>query len=255
MMKRADQLLLDKGLCDSRTQAQRAIKEGRVSYLDLEWRTLSKPGIKLAENTELQITLAEVDQYVSRGALKLKSAVEICQIDLTDVHAIDVGQSTGGFTDFLVKHGASSVLGIEVGHDQLADKLRANPKVTCLEGYNARKLKPELKAFSPAGKFDLAVMDVSFISQTLILPGLCQLLDTGSYLVTLVKPQFELGKEHIGKGGIVKSTDLYGELEERFKTLMIELNMRVVTYIDSPIKGGDGNHEFLLVAVKDPLTQ
>jgi len=254
-MKRADQLLLDKGLCDSRTQAQRAIKEGRVSYLDLEWRTLSKPGIKLAENTELQITLAEVDQYVSRGALKLKSAVEICQIDLTDVHAIDVGQSTGGFTDFLVKHGASSVLGIEVGHDQLADKLRANPKVTCLEGYNARKLKPELKAFSPAGKFDLAVMDVSFISQTLILPGLCQLLDTGSYLVTLVKPQFELGKEHIGKGGIVKSTDLYGELEERFKTLMIELNMRVVTYIDSPIKGGDGNHEFLLVAVKDPLTQ
>ena len=254
-MKRADQLLLDKGLCDSRTQAQRAIKEGRVSYLDLEWRTLSKPGIKLAENTELQITLAEVDQYVSRGALKLKSAVEICQIDLTDVHAIDVGQSTGGFTDFLVRHGASSVLGIEVGHDQLADKLRANPKVTCLEGYNARKLKPELKAFSPAGKFDLAVMDVSFISQTLILPGLCQLLDTGSYLVTLVKPQFELGKEHIGKGGIVKSTDLYGELEERFKTLMIELNMRVVTYIDSPIKGGDGNHEFLLVAVKDPLTQ
>ena len=254
-MKRADQLLLDKGLCDSRTQAQRAIKEGRVSYLDLEWRTLSKPGIKLAENTELQITLAEVDQYVSRGALKLKSAVEICQIDLTDVHAIDVGQSTGGFTDFLVQHGASSVLGIEVGHDQLADKLRANPKVTCLEGYNARKLKPELKAFSPAGKFDLAVMDVSFISQTLILPGLCQLLDTGSYLVTLVKPQFELGKEHIGKGGIVKSTDLYGELEERFKTLMIELNMRVVTYIDSPIKGGDGNHEFLLVAVKDPLTQ
>jgi 23S rRNA (cytidine1920-2'-O)/16S rRNA (cytidine1409-2'-O)-methyltransferase len=254
-MKRADQLLLDKGLCDSRTQAQRAIKEGRVSYLDLEWRTLSKPGIKLAENTELQITLAEVDQYVSRGALKLKSAVEICQIDLTDVHAIDVGQSTGGFTDFLVQQGASSVLGIEVGHDQLADKLRANPKVTCLEGYNARKLKPELKAFSPAGKFDLAVMDVSFISQTLILPGLCQLLDTGSYLVTLVKPQFELGKEHIGKGGIVKSTDLYGELEERFKTLMIELNMRVVTYIDSPIKGGDGNHEFLLVAVKDPLTQ
>ncbi|NRQ02358.1 TlyA family RNA methyltransferase [Marinobacterium sp. xm-d-530] len=254
-MKRADQLLLDKGLCDSRTQAQRTIKEGRVSYLDKAWRILSKPGIKLPESTEFQVTLSEVDQYVSRGALKLKGAVEICQIDLNDVHAIDVGQSTGGFTDYLVQQGAASVLGIEVGHDQLAQKLRSNPKVTCLEGYNARELKPELKAYSPTGQFDLAVMDVSFISQTLILPGLCQLLDRGSYLVTLVKPQFELGKEHIGKGGIVKSTDLYKELEERFKTLMSELEMRVVTYIDSPIKGGDGNHEFLLVAVKDPLTQ
>jgi 23S rRNA (cytidine1920-2'-O)/16S rRNA (cytidine1409-2'-O)-methyltransferase len=254
-MKRADQLLLDQGLCESRTQAQRAIKEGRVSYLDKEWRTLSKPGIKLSESTEFKITLAEVDQYVSRGALKLKGAVEICQIDLNGVHAIDVGQSTGGFTDYLVQQGAASVLGIEVGHDQLAEKLRSNPKVTCLEGYNARELKPELKTHSPAGKFDLAVMDVSFISQTLILPGLCQLLDTGSQLVTLVKPQFELGKEHIGKGGIVKSTTLYKELEERFKTLMNELEMRVVTYIDSPIKGGDGNQEFLIVAVKDPLTQ
>ena len=97
-MKRADQLLLDKGLCDSRTQAQRAIKEGRVSYLDKEWRTLNKPGIKLPDTTELTITLADVDQFVSRGALKLKGAVEICQIDLNGVHAIDVGQSTGGFT-------------------------------------------------------------------------------------------------------------------------------------------------------------
>lgn len=254
-MKRADQLLLDKGLCESRTQAQRAIKEGRVSYLDKEWRTLNKPGIKLPEPTELKITLAEVDQYVSRGALKLKGAVEICNLDINGVHAIDVGQSTGGFTDYLVQHGAESVLGIEVGHDQLADKLRANPKVTCLEGYNARELQPELKAHSPVGRFDLAVMDVSFISQTLILPGLCQLLDTGSHLITLIKPQFELGKEHIGKGGIVKSTELYGELEERFKTLLFELEMRVLTYIDSPIKGGDGNQEFLLVAVKDPLTQ
>jgi 23S rRNA (cytidine1920-2'-O)/16S rRNA (cytidine1409-2'-O)-methyltransferase len=254
-MKRADQLLLDKGLCDSRTQAQRAIKEGRVSFFDREWRRLSKPGLKLAETTELQITLAEVDQYVSRGALKLKGAVEICEINLNGMHAIDVGQSTGGFTDYLLQQGAASVLGIEVGHDQLADKLRANPRVTCLEGYNARELKPELKAHSPVGKFDIAVMDVSFISQTLILPGLCQLLDTGSCLVTLVKPQFELGKEHIGKGGIVKSTELYAELEERFKALLFELEMRVLTYIDSPIKGGDGNQEFLLVAVKDPLTQ
>lgn len=254
-MKRADQLLLDKGLCDSRTQAQRAIKEGRVSYLDKEWRTLNKPGIKLPDTTELTITLADVDQFVSRGALKLKGAVEICQIDLNGVHAIDVGQSTGGFTDYLLQQGAESVLGIEVGHGQLAQKLRSNPKVACLEGYNARELKPELKALSPTGKFDLAVMDVSFISQTLILPGLCRLLDRGSYLVTLIKPQFELGKEHIGKGGIVKSTELYKELGERFKTLMTELEMRVVTYIDSPIKGGDGNQEFLLVAVKDPLTQ
>lgn len=254
-MKRADQLLLDKGLCDSRTQAQRAIKEGRVSYLDKEWRTLNKPGIKLPDTTELTITLADVDQFVSRGALKLKGAVEICQIDLNGVHAIDVGQSTGGFTDYLLQQGAESVLGIEVGHYQLAQKLRSNPKVTCLEGYNARELEPELKALSPTGKFDLAVMDVSFISQTLILPGLCRLLDRGSHLVTLVKPQFELGKEHIGKGGIVRSTELYKELEERFKTLMTELEMRVVTYIDSPIKGGDGNQEFLLVAVKDPLTQ
>ncbi len=254
-MKRADQLLIDRGLCNSRTQAQRAIKEGRVSYLDKEWRRLSKPGIKLPETTEFQITLSEVDQYVSRGALKLKGAVEICNIDLNGVHAIDVGQSTGGFTDYLVQHGAASVIGIEVGHDQLAQKLRSNPKVTCLEGYNARELKPQLKDHSPTGQFDIAVMDVSFISQTLILPGLCKLLDKGSHLITLVKPQFELGMEHIGKGGIVKSTELYKELEVRFTTLMSELEMKVITYIDSPIKGGDGNQEFLLVAVKDPLTQ
>ena len=249
-MKRIDQLLVEKGHCASRAQAQRVLKEGRVSVDDCN---ITKASTKVSEESSITIAFDESDRYVSRGALKLKGATEIAHLDFTDLCVIDVGQSTGGFTDYLLQHGAQFVLGIEVGHDQLAASLKDDLRVLCIEGYNARNLEPNLIEHSPTKRFDIAVMDVSFISQKLILPGLCALLDEGARLITLVKPQFELGPEHIGKGGIVKSTNLYGTLEREFKTLVGELGMRVEHYIESPIKGGDGNVEFLLIAIKDPL--
>lgn len=254
-VQRIDQLLVDQGHASSRAQAQRMIKEGRVQICLPNWQRVSKPGLKLSPDTPLRVTPDESDRYVSRGALKLKAAVEQFNLEVSGVNAIDIGQSTGGFSDYLVQHGAASVLGIEVGHSQLAEKLRQEPSITCLEGYNARELSPELCQHSPSGQFNFAVMDVSFISQTLILPGLCALLSPGALLVSLVKPQFELGPESIGKGGIVRSAELYPQLEARMKGLFASLGMSVLGYIDSPIKGGDGNREFLLIARKDPPLQ
>jgi 23S rRNA (cytidine1920-2'-O)/16S rRNA (cytidine1409-2'-O)-methyltransferase len=248
-MKRIDQLLVDKGHCASRAQAQRTIKEGRVS---VDGSSITKASTKVSNESIITVVFDESDQYVSRGALKLKGASETAQLDFTNLCAIDVGQSTGGFTDYLLQNGAQFVLGIEVGHDQLADVLKQDPRVVCLEGYNARNLEANLIDHSPTRHFDLAVMDVSFISQKLILPSLCALLDEGSRLITLVKPQFELGPEHIGKGGIVKSTNLYSALQQEFIMLIGKLGMRVEHYMESPIKGGDGNIEFLLIAIKDP---
>lgn len=247
---RLDQLLVERQLVASRAQAQRVIKERRVEADLRGWQVLDKSSFKLDADTPIRIEPDESDKYVSRGALKLKAAQEQFHLDFNDLVAIDVGQSTGGFTDYLLQHGAAAVIGIEVGQDQLAARLREDPRVTCIEGYNARNLEPDLVSKSPTMKFDLAVMDVSFISQTLILPGLCSLLSQGSQLITLIKPQFELGPEHIGRGGLVRSQHLYPQLKQQMCELVTELGMEVEGYIPSPIKGGDGNQEFLLVARK-----
>lgn len=247
-MIRLDQLLVDRQLVTSRAQAQRVIAEGRVHIDQAGWQLATKNSLKLSSDTPVKIEADESDLYVSRGALKLKAAHDEFKLDFSGLFAIDVGQSTGGFTDYLLQHGASGVLGIEVGHDQLAQRLREDKRVTCLEGYNARELDPALLAYSPADRFDIAVMDVSFISQTLILPGLCALLKPGARLITLVKPQFEVGQEHIGRKGLVKSSELYPILETKMRDLVSSLGMSVQGYIPSPIKGGDGNQEFILVA-------
>lgn len=250
MLVRLDQLLVERHLVQSRAQAQRVIKEGRV-HIDLDgWQLASKNSIKIPHDTAIKIEEDESDLYVSRGALKLKAAHEQFRLEFKDCVAIDVGQSTGGFTDYLLQHGARSVVGIEVGHDQLAQRLREDSRVVCIEGYNARNLSADLLKQSPTQRFDFAVMDVSFISQTLILPGLCALLESGAKLITLVKPQFELGAQHIGRGGLVKSIHLYSQLESQMCQLVNTLDMQVEGYIPSPIKGGDGNQEFILVATK-----
>lgn len=254
MSVRLDQLLVERGFVDSRSQAQRVIKEGRVEVQLGDWQVVSKSSLKLDLDTPVRIIEDESDRYVSRGALKLKGAHEQFNLSFDGKVAIDVGQSTGGFTDYLLQNGAAAVIGIEVGHDQLAKKLREDPRVVCIEGYNARNLQADLISKSPSGNFDYAVMDVSFISQTLILPGLIRLLSPGSRLVTLVKPQFELGPEHIGRGGLVKSTHLYDKLQQDMQRLVSDLGMDVEGYIPSPIKGGDGNQEFILVAKKRPAT-
>jgi len=249
-MQRLDLLLVERGLCQSRTHAQRLIKEQCVSgQYKNRWQTLTKPGLKVDEDIELEVTPGEADQYASRGALKLLAGLEITQLDVKGITAIDVGQSSGGFTDCLLQAGATHVVGIEVGHDQLIPRLREDDRVSCYEGMNARDLPDSLREHTQNHQgFDLAVMDVSFISQTKILPSLVPLLKDGATLISLVKPQFEVGKEGIGSGGIVRDPSLYPQVERMIKEHCESLGLVIDHYIESPIKGGDGNREFLICA-------
>ncbi|BFM18680.1 TlyA family RNA methyltransferase [Maricurvus nonylphenolicus] len=249
-MVRADLLLVEKGLSKSRTHAQKAIAAGRVEYkLAGQWQSLSKPSVKLEEATELRIAGDDSDRYVSRGGLKLEAAINQFAIPIEDKLCLDVGQSTGGFTDCLLQANAKLVVGVDVGRDQLDQTLRSNSRVVCYEGINARDLPAEkLLSHTEEQGFDVAVMDVSFISQSKILPSLTPLIKQNGYLISLVKPQFEVGKEGIGKGGIVKDAALYHQVEHRIKQQVESLGLTTQAYIDSPIKGGDGNREFLLIA-------
>ncbi|MBV0932946.1 TlyA family RNA methyltransferase [Marinobacterium weihaiense] len=248
-MQRLDTLLVERGLADTRTRAQRLIKDGRVQARLGGWKVQYKPGLKLAEDTPLQVETREEDRFVSRGALKLQHILQALQLQPAGLHAIDVGQSTGGFTDCLLQADISAVVGIEVGHDQLHPRLRHDPRVTCLEGYNARELSPKLCEHTPDARgFDLAVMDVSFISQRLILPSLAPLIRPGGWLLTLVKPQFEVGPGHIGKGGIVRDASLYAEVRNSIEACCLAQGLQPLYWDESPIKGGDGNREFLLGA-------
>ncbi len=250
-MQRLDMLLVERGLTDSRSRAQRLIKQGRVRAELGQWQVVTKPGLKLETDTPLQVEADIEDQYVSRGALKLLHIMEALNIDPKGLTAIDVGQSTGGFTDCLVQADIAKVVGIEVGHDQLHPRLREDSRVICLEGYNARTLSTNLLEHTQNQQgFDVAVMDVSFISQTLILPGLAKLIRPDGWLLTLVKPQFEVGPEHIGKGGLVKDATLYPKVRARIEQCCREHGLEPTYWDESPIQGGDGNREFLLGALR-----
>jgi 23S rRNA (cytidine1920-2'-O)/16S rRNA (cytidine1409-2'-O)-methyltransferase len=251
-MLRIDLTLTEQGLAKSRSQAQTFISEGRVSYKQNEqWIKVTKPSLKLPSDIELNVTSDETDRYVSRGALKLEGALLHTKLNIKDFLVLDIGQSTGGFSDCAIQHGAAHVVGVEVGHGQLDPRLRNNHNITCLEGINARNLSvDDLHEHFPANGFDLVVMDVSFISQTKILPQLPDLLSKTGHLITLVKPQFEVGKDFIGKGGIVKDKQRVKQLEQDMQIFVKALGFEVKCYIESPIKGGDGNQEFLLWAIK-----
>lgn len=250
-MKRLDILLVERGLAASRRQAQVLIEAGRVQWHQADqWRTATKASLKLEADCELRAEPGEEQRYVSRGGLKLAGALERTGINPEGVIALDVGQSTGGFTDCLLQAGADKVVGVDVGREQLVPRLREDPRVVFYEGINARELPPdELLAQAPGG-FDLLVMDVSFISQTLILPGLPHLLKPGGQLLSLVKPQFEVGKAGIGKGGIVRDTSLYRKVETDLRAMCGQLGLEVRDYFPSPITGGDGNREFFIWAHK-----
>ncbi|MGD8176168.1 TlyA family RNA methyltransferase [Marinimicrobium sp. ARAG 43.8] len=250
-LERLDKLLVARGLADTRTRAQRLIEAGRVRVqLAGRWQVQHKPGVKLPMDVALEVEPAAEDEFVSRGGIKLRGALEGAALDVAGWTALDIGQSTGGFTDCLLRQGAARVVGVDVGRDQLAPALRKHPKVVCHEGINARQLPTDrLLAEAPDG-FDLAVMDVSFISQTLILPGIAPLLRSGGWLVSLVKPQFEVGRDGIGKGGIVRDARLYKEVEAQICHCCRESGLEVNAYFGSPITGGDGNREFFVVARK-----
>ena len=243
-MSRADALLVAQKLAPSRTAAQWLIKEGRVSWAG---GPVSKPAMELPDETLLTVAADPDAHYVSRGGQKLAGALAQTGLKVAGKVCLDVGQSTGGFTDCLLQAGARHVVGVDVGHHQLHTQLRHDPSVTALEGINCRALSAaDLGKAFPAGGFDLIVGDVSFISLTLILPQLPPLLAAHGDLLLLVKPQFEVGPDNIGKGGIVRDPMLYREVESKLCNFSRNLGLTVKAWLDSPITGGDGNREFFI---------
>lgn len=246
---RADALLVQRGLAASRTQAQRVIGEGRVLA---DGKAIAKPSLELPADAVLTVVEDESDRYVSRGGLKLAGALAHTGLAVTGRICLDVGQSTGGFTDCLLQAGATQVVGVDVGHGQLHGKLKNDGRITALEGINCRALSAaDLGDAMPTGGFDLIVGDVSFISMTLVLPQLPALLAADGDLLLLIKPQFEVGPHHIGKGGIVRDPSLYREVEGRFLDLARQLGLTAKAWLDSPITGGgvgniEGNREFFI---------
>ncbi|MBN8432088.1 TlyA family RNA methyltransferase [Microbulbifer salipaludis] len=250
-MIRLDLLLVQQQLASSRTHARKLIDAGRVFLADgHQWRPATKASQSLSEDTRLRVEAMPEDQYVSRAGLKLAGILDHTGLDPAGWRALDVGCSTGGFSDCLLQRGAEQVVGVDVGHGQLAKSLLENPRMHLFEGINARYLAAEQIAPFGANGFDAVVMDVSFISQTLILPQLPALLKAGGHLLSLIKPQFEVGPEGIGKGGLVRDSALYHQVQNKICTLCGELGLDTQTYLESPITGGDGNREFLLWARK-----
>ena len=249
---RADQLLVERGLAASRSQAQRLIVAGVQWRLGIgAFRRVAKNGDDVPESAELVLLDDAEARYVSRGGLKLEGALEAAGWDISGWRCLDVGQSTGGFTDCLLQQGAAQVVGIDVGHHQLHPRLRSDARVVCIEGLNARELQPgDARIADAARGFDLVVGDVSFISLTLILPGVLPLLKPGGRLLMLVKPQFELQPGQVGKGGIVRDASQYVVVEQRIRAALAELGMQLQAWLDSPIEGGDGNREFFVQALK-----
>jgi 23S rRNA (cytidine1920-2'-O)/16S rRNA (cytidine1409-2'-O)-methyltransferase len=245
---RLDSLLVSRGLAPSRTVAQRLIAAGRVT---LNGSPLLKAALELAPDAPVEVEADEDERFVSRGGLKLAGALAETGIAVAGKTCLDVGQSTGGFTDCLLQAGARHVVGVDVGHSQLHPRLRADPRVTALEGINCRTLAAtDLGTALPAQGFDLIVGDVSFISMTLILPQLPPLLAPQGDLLLLVKPQFEVGPAHIGKGGIVRDPALYREVENKFFEFARNSGLTARSWLNSPITGGDGNREFFIWLTK-----
>jgi 23S rRNA (cytidine1920-2'-O)/16S rRNA (cytidine1409-2'-O)-methyltransferase len=287
---RIDQLLVQRGLASTRSQAQRLIADG-VEWQRMEaggevWKRVAKNGDEVPETSPVRLLDDSEARYVSRGGLKLEAALKQVGLCVAGLSCLDVGQSTGGFTDCLLQAGAASVVGLDVGTAQLHPSLRNDPRVLCVEGVNARTVSAadliaayaestgadgqfdaeadndaedidtqegvalaELPAeFSPP--FDVLVADLSFISQTLVLPAVVSILKAGGTLLTLVKPQFELQPGQVGKGGIVKDAAMYPIVEQRLRETCAELGLAVTAWFDSPIAGGDGNREFFICARK-----
>ncbi len=241
---RLDALLVEQGLVPSRTAARRVIEAGRVMHDGIP---LLKAACELPREARLEVLPDDDDRFVSRGGLKLAGALAASGLSVSGKCCLDVGQSTGGFTDCLLQSGARRVVGVDVGHDQLHSRLRCDLRVIGLEGINCRALnRDDLAGELPRDGFDLIVGDVSFISLTLILPRLPDLLATGGDMLLLVKPQFEVGPQGIGKGGVVRDATLYCEVEAKLRGAAAQCGLTVAGWFDSPITGGDGNREFFI---------
>ncbi len=234
---RIDQLIVEKGLVESRQKAKALIMSGLVF---VDGKKIEKPGHFVSADSNIQIK--ELPKYVSRGGIKLEAALKGFQIDPSGKVFLDVGASTGGFTDCLLQHGAKKVIAIDVGYGQLHWKLRNDPRVKVLEKTNIRYLTREKLEDLADG----AVIDVSFISLKLVIPPVSDLLKEKSIIVALIKPQFEVGKERVGKGGVVRDPSLHREVIEDISNFSKSLGWTVKGILPSPLLGPKGNREFFI---------
>jgi 23S rRNA (cytidine1920-2'-O)/16S rRNA (cytidine1409-2'-O)-methyltransferase len=248
MKVRLDKFLVEHGLVPTRERAQALILAGRVLVNE---QKVEKPGAGVGQDATVRL-LGDDLRYVSRGGLKLEAALAHWQIELAGRTCADVGASTGGFTDCMLQHGAAAVVAIDTGYGQIAHKLRVDPRVMLLERTNARHLKSKQITFPvtfSGTPITFLAMDVSFISATLVLPAVVGAMQsTLTEAVVLVKPQFEAGREHVGKGGIVRDPEAHRLAVERVRTAVAELGGAEIAVTDSPVLGAEGNREFLLHA-------
>ncbi len=301
---RIDQLLVQRGLASTRSQAQRLIASGVQWKSDGAWKRAAKNGDEVAQDAEIALLDDSEARFVSRGGLKLEGALRRVGLSIAGALCLDLGQSTGGFTDCLLRHGAAHVVGVDVGFGQLHEQLRSDARVTCIERVNARQLRREdvaaalvqsrfsgeanvlahdtvaigtnARLFHATGSaatlsaddrvasgasalgfagtagdanalaFDAIVGDLSFISQTLVLPAAVLMLRAGGAVLMLVKPQFELQPGQVGRGGIVTDVTMFAVVEQRVRAAHAALGLKVLAYFESPIQGGDGNREFFI---------
>ena len=237
--ERIDKLLLERGLADSPAKAAALVMAGVVLVGE---QRVEKPSQEFSKDVEIRLKGDTPEsRFVGRGGLKLEKALQHFQIKVFGFVCLDVGASTGGFTDCLLQNGARKVVAVDVGHNQIDWKLRTDKRVEVREKVNARHFKPE----DFAEKFDIIVMDVSFISVTKIFPAIIQLLQPHGKIICLIKPQFEVGRGEVGKGGIVVESEKHERVVAEVNRAAENLNLRVVGTIDSPILGADGNKEFL----------
>jgi 23S rRNA (cytidine1920-2'-O)/16S rRNA (cytidine1409-2'-O)-methyltransferase len=242
--ERIDKLLTTRGLADSRTKAQAMVMAGIVL---VDEKRVEKPSESFATDSNIRIK-GETDEtkYVSRGGLKLEAALREFSLDVKDLDCIDIGSSTGGFTDCLLKHGARHVTAIDSGTNQLVWSLRTDERIDVREQTNARELTPS----DFDRQFDLAVMDVSFISVTKLLAVVRALVKDGGRLVVLIKPQFEVGRGEVGKGGVVRESEKHERVVSEVNAFAGSVGLRLIGVIDSPITGAEGNKEFLACYAK-----
>ena len=267
-MMRIDQLLVQRGLASTRSQAQRLIASGVQWKSDGAWKRVAKNGDEVAQDAEIALLDDSEARFVSRGGLKLEGALRQVGLSVAGALCLDLGQSTGGFTDCLLRHGAAHVVGVDVGFGQLHEQLRSDARVTCIERVNARQLRREdvaaalvqsrfsgeanvlahdtVAGDANAVAFDAIVGDLSFISQTLVLPAAVLMLRAGGAVLMLVKPQFELQPGQVGRGGIVTDVTMFAVVEQRVRAAHTALGLKVLAYFESPIQGGDGNREFFI---------
>lgn len=240
---RLDRLLVDRGLVESREKGQAMILAGEVMVND---QKIDKPGALVPIDADIRILGGQMP-YVSRGGQKLEAALRGFKIDVTGTTALDVGASTGGFTDCLLQHGAKKVYAVDVGYGQMAWKLRQDPRVVLIERTNIREIDPSLIP----DPVDIAVIDVSFISLEKVIPHVMKLLSHTGRIVALVKPQFEVGRKQVGKGGIVRDESARQSAVERIVEFVRKQGLEVKGVMQSPITGQDGNIEYLIYAVRD----